>query len=165
MPEDAMGSPLNPVPDGASARLPGTKPAVMLKIGSRLGVWGLVGGLGTMTAFAVGAPISFSTAIVVMGGGLLVSGLGTLLGAAAALSETRPLPGTVRAAAFAGLPLGTVLSLLGVTSLTQWGALVSVVNALTLAAGIMGALVVILLVVGFFVGPPSIDDSGSASEY
>ncbi len=139
-----------------AARAAGT--AAQVKIGSRLGVWGLVGGLGTMTAFTLGAPISLATAISVMGGGVLLSGLGTLLAGTAALRSTRPLPRLVRAAALVGLPLGAVLSLLGLTSLTQWGPLVSIVNALTPAAGVLGALVVVLLVVGFFVGLPNTEE-------
>jgi hypothetical protein len=46
----------------------------------------------------------------------------------------------------------------------QWEPLIAVVNALTSAAGILGAVVVILLLLGFFVGLRSDDDGESAAE-
>lgn len=135
-----------------------------LKVGSRVGVWGLVGGLGTMTAGTLGAPISLEAAFLVMGGGVLLSGLGTLLAATAALRSPQRLPALVRTSALVGLPLGGVLGLLGITSLTQWGPLVGIVNALTPAAGILGALVVVLLVLGFFINPIS-DDEDAVTDF
>jgi hypothetical protein len=120
-------------------------------IGSRLGVWGLVGGFGTMTAFTVGAPISLAAAIYVMGAGVLVSGVGTVIAATGVLRRSGAVPRMIRTAALAGMPLGGVLAVLGITSLTKWEPLVAVVNAFTPAAGILGALVVILLLAGLFI--------------
>lgn len=96
-----------------------------------------------------------------MGGGVLVSGLGTLLAGTAALRARRRSPPLIRVATLAAVPLGAVLSLLGLTSLTQWGPLVSIVNALTPGAAVLGAVVVVLLVVGFFTGLPSDEDESA----
>ena len=117
-----------------------------------------------MTAGTLGAPISLEAAFLVMGGGVLLSGLGTLLAATAALRSPQRLPALVRTSALVGLPLGGVLGLLGITSLTQWGPLVGIVNALTPAAGILGALVVVLLVLGFFINPIS-DDEDAVTDF
>ncbi len=150
-------------PPGAVAH-PESKSASRIRTGSRLGVWGLAGGVGVMTAFTLGAPISLAAAMALMGAGVFVSGVGTLVASTAVVRGTRLLTPWVRAAAFAGVPLGMVLSLLGLTSLTQWAPLVAIVNALTPAAGILGALVVILLVVSFFVSSSSEEEDDSSTQ-
>ena len=63
--------------------------AARIKVGSRLAVWGLVGGFGVMTAFTLGAPISLTAAMFVMGAGVLISGLGTLLASVGVLTTQR----------------------------------------------------------------------------
>ena len=155
---DESTSPSVPVQGRAGALTPHqSQSASRIRTGSRLGVWGLVGGIGVMTAFTLGAPISLGVAMSVMGAGVLLSGLGTLVASTSVVRSDHCVSLAVRAAAVAGVPLGAVLSLLGLTSLTQWAPLVGIVNALTPAAGILGALVLVLLIVGFFWGLPSPD--------
>lgn len=130
--------------------------AAQIRVGARLGVWGLVGGFGIMTGFTLGAPISLAAAMSAMGAGLLISGLGTLLASTGVLRATHASSSIVREAAKGGVPLGAVLSLLGLTGLTQWGPLVAIVNALAPGAAALGALVVVVLVLGFFITLPSL---------
>jgi hypothetical protein len=148
-----------PAEASASDLVPGSSPAAQIKIGARLGVWGLVGGLGVMTAGTLGAPLTLGAAIAAMGAGLLISGIGTVVASVGVLRTSVSAPRSVRAAALAGLPLGGVLGLLGLTSLTQWSPLVAVVNALTPTAGVLGLIVIVLLVVALVKEP----SSGSAS--
>lgn len=164
MPEDVTSSdlPAAQSADGTVRRFIGSNAGI--RTGSRLGVWGLVGGFGVMTAFTLGAPISLASAIAVMGGGLLVSGLGTFLAATGVVQKGDAVPRLVRTAALAGVPLGAALSLLGLASLTQWGPVVAVVNAVTPAAAVLGALVVGLLVIGFFVSLPGSSAADPLSE-
>lgn len=126
----------------------------VIKVGSRFGVWGLVGGFGTITAFTLGAPISLGLAISGMGVGLFLSGAGTVAAAIAVLGHADSPPPVLRSAAVAGVPLGVALAALGVTSLTLWDPLVEIVNAITPMAAVLGALVVVLLVIGFFLTKP-----------
>ena len=130
-------------------------------IGARLGVWGLVGGLGAMTAFTVGAPLSLAAAIYAIGAGVLVSGVGTLVAAAGVLRRSGAVPRVIRTAALAGIPLGAALAVLGITTLTQWAPLVAIVNAFTPTAGILGALVVALLLAGLVVASRAADPNGT----
>ena len=160
MPEQTPGSGVPAQrPSGVVVEQAG-RSAAMIKTGSRLGVWGLAGGIGAMTAFTLGAPVSLPTAMLVMGAGVLVSGLGTVLASVGVLGSKAKAPKVVQAAALAGTPLGLVLGLLGVTGLTQWAPLVAIVHALTPAAGILGAVVVLLLVVGLVVDGSNEDDEG-----
>jgi hypothetical protein len=140
------------VDDGRTV-LPSADPSSrMIELGARSAVWGLVGGLGLMTAFTVGAPISLGAAIMGMGAGLLMSGLGTVTASLGVFRRSRPCPRLIRVSAVVGLPLGGALSLLGMTSLSLWPALTGIVNGLTLAAGVLGTLVVVLLILGFVLG-------------
>lgn len=121
----------------------------LIKITSRLGVWGFVGGFGAMTAFTLGAPLSLGAAISLMGGGLVLSGVGT--GAASVLAHRRldSECSLLRIASIAGMPLGVSLTLLGTVSLFQWEPLVSVVHAITSSAGFLGVLLILLLIIAF----------------
>ncbi|MEJ2206086.1 MAG: hypothetical protein P8170_18475, partial [Gemmatimonadota bacterium] len=123
--------------------------------GSRLDVWGLVGGFGTRTACTLWAPVSLlGVAIAVMGAGPVPSEAGTVAAAIDVLRHAdSPLP-ALRSAAIAGVPLGVALTALGVTSLTPWDPLVEIVNSITPTAAVLGALVVVLLVIGFFLSKP-----------
>lgn len=132
-------------------------PSPLIKVGSRMGVWGLVGGFGVMTAFTLGAPVSLGLAISLMGAGVVTSGLGTLAASIAVLRESDSVPTLIRAGAIAGVPLGGALTILGVTSLSRWAPLISIVNAITPIAAGLGAVVVVLLVLGFFLGFPGDD--------
>lgn len=162
MREEVAGSELTKKKAADQLLAPGGRLSAQVTVRSRLGVWGLVGGFGAMTAFTLGAPIPLGAAIAVMGGGVLLSGLGTLLASTAVLRRGGGVPSAIRTAALAGVPLGTVLGLLGMTSLTRWGPLVAIVNALTPTAGVLGILVIVLLVVGFFVGLPTDGDDDQA---
>ena len=123
----------------------------LLRVSSRLGVWGFVGGFGPITAFTFGAPISLGLAITLMGVGLLVSGLGTVTASFLAYRRVADGGGLVKAASLVGVPLGASLAVLGLTSLFQWPALVSIVNAITPTAAVLGAVVIAMLVVGFVI--------------
>ena len=158
MPERAPGSGLAAETLSNEVAEQAGRSARVIRAGSRLGVWGLVGGIGAMTAFTLGAPVPLAVAMSLMGVGVLVSGLGTLVASAGVLRRRPQAPKLVRAAGLAGAPLGLVLGMLGVTSLTQWPPLVTIVHVLTPVAGILGALVIVLLSVGLVVGAPNVDD-------
>jgi len=138
--------------------------ATQIKVGARLGVWGLVGGIGIVTAGTLGAPLTFGAAMALMGAGLICSGVGTAIASIGVLRRTGRAPRPIRTAAIAGVPLGGVLALLGLTSLTQWPPLVAVVNGLTPAAGLLGAVVVVLLMVGFVLPGFGPQEKGASSE-
>ena len=118
----------------------------LLRVSSRLGVWGFVGGFGAaMTAFTLGGPISLGLVFTLMGAGLLVSGLGTITASFLAYRRVADGRGLVKAASLVGMPLGASLAVLGLTSLFQWRALVSIVNAITPTAAVLGAVVIATL--------------------
>jgi hypothetical protein len=134
------------VPDGLR------QARAIIRLGSRAGVWGLVGGFGMMTAFTIGAPITLGLAISSMGVGLIVSGVGTTAASWSALRVARPRNILVRVASVLGLPLGGVLTILGATSLFRWAPLVNLVNWITPVAGTLGGLVLVILVIRFLMG-------------
>lgn len=137
--------------DGGSGETSVTRreSSALLRASSRAGVWGFVGGFGVMIAGILGAPISLETAMVLMGAGVAVSGLGTLTASWVAYRRVVERGGLVKAAALVGMPLGVSLVLLGLTSAFRWPALVSIVNAVTPAAAILGTVLLVLLVAGF----------------
>ncbi len=121
----------------------------LMRVSSRLAVWGFVGGFGAMMAQVFGAPISLGLAIALMGGGVLVSGLGTATASFLAYRRLARTRGLLKTASMVGMPLGASLVLLGLTALFQWSPLVAVVNAIVPAAVVLGGLVIVLLMVGF----------------
>lgn len=123
--------------------------ARIIRVGSRVGVWGFVVALLPPLADAVGVRVAPGLVGPISSAGLLASGLGTCV---ASVLVWRSLPrgaSPLKIAAGLGVPFGLALVLGGIALLRPLSALADFVNAggpLVLA---LAVAVVTLLIVGF----------------
>ena len=124
----------------------------LIRIASRVGVWGFVIALAPPIADALGVWVAPSLVGPISSFGLLASGLGT---AVASVLVWRSLPRAVSAlklAAGLGVPFGAGLMLGGVALLRPLGAFADAVNEAGPIVLALAVTVVVLLIVGFLSG-------------
>lgn len=124
----------------------------LIRIASRVGVWGFVVALAPPLADALGVWVAPTLMGPVSSFGLLASGLGT---AVASVLVWRSLPragSALKLAAGLGVPFGVGLMLGGVALLRPLGAFADAVNAAGPIVLALAVTVVVLLIVGFLSG-------------
>ena len=143
-----------PGPRAAGTRLDTPEPtrarARLIKLSSRLGIWGFVAALVPALAEVAGVPLALGLGDQLASVGLIVSGIGTV---AASALVWRSLPrrrSLLKVAAGAGVPLGCAFVLAGVAFRRPLSDLANLVDAagplvLALAVVAVGLLIIELL--------------------
>ena len=134
---------------GSSLRTPG-----LIRVTSRVGVWGFVVALVPPLADALGAPVAPHLVGPISSFGLISSGLGTI---AASVLVWRSLPRSLSAlklAAGVGAPFGFGLVLGGIALLRPLSAFADTVNAVGWIMLALAVTVVVLLIVALFASHP-----------
>ena len=94
--------------DGADGKLerPSVKPGFLLSLSSRIGAWGLLGGIAVILAPILGASIPISLSLTLGGTGLLIGGFGVGVASSLVLRKTWGTRQVLKYAAMAGIPFG-----------------------------------------------------------
>lgn len=133
----------------ATARLTRRR-ATLIKISTRMGVWGFVVALVPVWAEVLEAPIGVWRAMQpLVPGGLLASGSGIVLACALVLRSLPPGLSALKVAAIAGMPLGVMIAAVPVAALAPLSRFADVVADSGSLALLLGVLVVVALLVGF----------------
>lgn len=120
-----------------------------IKIGARLGVWGLVAALTVPVLSLAGLATASSIAGAVMVGGVVVSGLGIVTAAANVRRALPPGWSLLKVATVSAMPVGVGMAFFGISSLVpvpEWWRVLAGMGA---AAAALGVVVLILLVLAF----------------
>ncbi len=139
---------------GDSTDVARTRPghAGLIRITSRLGVWGLIAALVPPMATELGGPMWLASLTPMVVAGLVASGIGTMAASVlvlrAAPAGSRPL----KLAASAGVPFGFLLVLGGAMILAPLSRFANVVDAAGPVVLVLGVLIVVSLVIGFLLG-------------
>ena len=93
-----------------------------MRLSSRIGVWGMVAGLGATFAATLGVYLPFGMSGLVSGLGFFAGGLGVSVASAIVLRQTRGSFRILKAGALVGIPFGVLAALRGVLLLwlTPW---------------------------------------------
>jgi len=135
--------------DGARTR-PGH--AGLIRIASRLGVWGIIAALVPPMATELGGPMWLASLTPMVVAGLVASGIGTMAASTLVLRAVSAGSRPLKLAALAGVPLGFLLVLGGAMVLAPLSRFANVVDAAGPVVLGLGVLVVVSLAVGFLLG-------------
>lgn len=117
----------------------------LIAISARVGVWGIIGGLASLTVGSL-AP---GAALQLAGFGFLAGGLGTIGTSILVLKDLKRATLPLKLATFVGFPFGASLIVFGVGDLLRWAFPWQLV-ALAVPAGVfLGVVLMILLFTGF----------------
>lgn len=140
---------------------------VLMPISTRVGVWGLLGGLVASLSSVWGFPFSFGFSGVLSGLGFLAGGLGATVASALVLRRTSPSFRNLRAAALVGVPFGILTALRATIVLwfpEFWLEHPEIFSLISLSAFGLGLGLIVLFVAGLLKNLRSSADSDLAVE-
>ena len=122
-----------------------------LRLSSRIGAWGLLGGIVGSLSATLGFPFSSALSGIFSATGFLAGGIGIAVASALVLRKTRGPFRLLRLGALLGLPLGVLAALRGVVALWFPGWALGHLDLLarmTTGAFILGVALIVLFIVG-----------------
>ena len=154
---------INLPPDGENNLVlsPEEKRRKLTAISARVGVWGIIGGLGSMLLGA----FSPGLAINLMGFGFAAGGIGAIGTSILVAKDLKRAPLPLKLATFVGFPFGASLLIFGASQLILPPGGFRLV-ALAIPVGmVLGVALMILLLAGFFSHAFFNKDSGLESDW
>lgn len=133
--------------DGSSTALsPEEKRRKLTAFSARVGVWGIIGGLGSILL----APLGVGFALNLASLGFLAAGIGAVGTSILVAKDLKRAPLPLKLATFVGFPFGACLFLFGAGQLLLPPGAFRLVSLAVPAGALLGVTLMILLLAGFF---------------
>ena len=131
---------------------PVVRPEFLMRLSSRIGVWGLLGGMAGVLSPILGISVPFRVSMTLGGIGLLAGGLGIAAASSLVLRETWGTKRVLKYAAMAGIPFGFLAAAHGAVVLWFMPWVMEHMQLgdwMTMGAFGLGVILMVLLVAGF----------------
>jgi len=147
------GTGLVDLPEAADASVdrPAVRQGLALRLSSRIGAWGLLGGILAPILPQLGVPLPLGFSSVIGGIGTLAGGLGIAVASSLVLKETFGTRRTLMYGALAGIPFGLATAFYGAIRLWFWPAVQEhfiLFGLISLSMFGFGVLLVVLFLAG-----------------
>lgn len=151
------GTGLVDLPEAADASVdrPTARPGIALRLSSRIGAWGLLGGILAPVIPQLGVPLPLGLSSIIGGIGILAGGLGIAVASSLVLKETFGTRRTLMYGALSGIPFGLATATYGAIRLWFWPAVqehLFLSGLVSLSMFGFGVLLVVLFLAGLLKG-------------